>query len=353
MPNPQITQTKYRERLLKIIAQLLNDSGPYSIHETASQFKVSTRKIRSDIDYLIEKLNDVNGKEYIIKHHGSFEGNFSRAVADLNPEVRLYLFMALKQMQPMLVGGEDGERAYQDLLKFTYSVLSEEDAKRLKDWENYYYINQFGLPKKSAHMYRTLSEIFDAIRYRQILFFYKGSDKRYMDPFSVLQAKGGFYLLGQFLSYPREKVKVEEINPQHIRLDRIRDLQRYQNIFSKLDRSHREISDFKLNQSKTYFKCMLEAESYGEKETYTIDIWDEKVYQRIDEKRWHPDQVVYPIEDGSSKAIGRIIIRNVASWQELRKWILGWGSAVELISPKDKRLEIREKIKEMSRRYQK
>lgn len=338
---------QYRERLLQMIADMLRDPGPYSIKETASRFKVSSRKIRDDIRYLIEKLNDANQTEYIIRKHGYYEGNFSRAVANLSPQVRLYLFLALKQIAPVLKG--EGTEAFNELLRHVYSVLSEEDVRRLKEWADFYHISQFGYPVQRSHFYRSLSDIFEAIRYCQIIVFHKEEEKRYLDPFCVYYAKQTFYIVGQYLSSPDEYPLKMEI--RHTRLDRMKNINRLYHHYSQLDQKPEEIRDYKKRQSSEYIKRMLEAESKGKRETYVINIFKQDAYRRIKEKEWHPDQKIVPAPQPG--VVGQIRIPNIASWFEMKKWILGWGSAVELMEPKEKRLEIRDEIRGMFlNRYQ-
>jgi hypothetical protein len=79
--------------------------------ETVKRFGISARQFRKDIQYLIQARNEEYQKQYIIKEHGKFSGNFSRSVASLSPQVRLYLFLALKQVEPLLQG--EGEKAFQ------------------------------------------------------------------------------------------------------------------------------------------------------------------------------------------------------------------------------------------------
>jgi predicted DNA-binding transcriptional regulator YafY len=159
---------RYRERLLRIIVFLLQNPGSHSIQEMVKRFNVSDKTLRGDFRYL-EEIFNANGRQYIIRKHGRIEANFSRAVANLNPEVRLYFFLALKQVEPILRG--EGERAYKELLQHAYAVLPKEDVERLKDWDKFYFISQYGYPLHRSHFYKTLTEVLDAIRFHQILKF--------------------------------------------------------------------------------------------------------------------------------------------------------------------------------------
>ncbi|WP_124726784.1 helix-turn-helix transcriptional regulator [Staphylospora marina] len=329
---------KYRDRLIGIIAELLRDPGPHGIKDAAKRYGISQEKLRKDLNYLIKKLNHVNKKEYIIRGRGYFEGNFARAVANLSPEVRLYLFLALRQVQPMLKG--EGEKAYRELLEHAYSVLSEEDVRRLKEWSDFYFVSEYGYPQSRSHFYQSLQEVFEAIRFNKMLRFKHKGNIRYFDPFGVFYAKHTFYLIGHLMKTPDVSYK----KLIHIRLDRIQDMVRTIHS-SPLGRKKEEVWPYKRNHVQNYIRQMLEAEHGRNKCDYVIRIYDQNVFQRIQEKQWHPDQVIRPIEAG--EAVGEIIFPGMTSWMEIKKWVLGWGSAVELIKPAEKRKELWEEIKTM------
>jgi len=51
--------------------------------------------------------------------------------------------------------------------------------------------------------------------------------------------------------------------------------------------------------------------------------------------------------------VGEIVFPKITSWMEIKKWVLGWGSAVELVKPAEKRRELRDEIQTMFyKRYQ-
>ncbi len=334
----------YRDRLFQILAELLRDSGPYTFREKAEIYGVTERTIRKNIDYLIQSLNEPNQRKYIIKGRGYYKGNFKQAVANLRPEVRLYLFLALQQLQPMLTG--QGEKAYRELMNFVFSILSEEDIKRLKGWKEFYYINQYGFPLNRNHFYDTLHEIFEAIRLHQILQFKRPRGTyRYFDPYGVYHTKNTFYIIG-LLMPARDQYETKQL--RHTRLDRMEEVVMLPN-HSLLHKNKEELRIYKKNQAKAYIAQMLEAEHDGNRQDYVIQVFDEAVFRRIKERQWHPKQVIQRSEKRG--VVGEIIFPQVASWWEVKKWVLGWGSAVELIEPRDKRIEIKEEIKMLFDRY--
>ena len=336
---------QHRERLFSMLAEMLLDSRQHRIKDAAERYGVSQEKIRRDIKYLEEKLNRTNRREYIIRGHGYYQGNFARAVANLSPEVRLYLFLALRQVQPLLKG--EGERAYQELLEYTYSVLREEDVRRLKEWSGFYFVSEYGFPRNRIHFYRALQDVFEAIRYDQILQLEHRGPRRYFDPYGVYYAKHLFYLIGKLVKWPDGP----DLPLIHLRLDRIRDISRMPRPSSLGRRKKEDIWEYKRNHAEKYINQMLEAEHSKVKQDYVIRIYDPNVFERIREKQWHPYQQIREIHEKG--AVGEIVFPKISSWLEIKKWVLGWGSAVELVKPAEKRKELRNEIQAMFyNRYQ-
>ncbi|SEN15045.1 helix-turn-helix transcriptional regulator [Lihuaxuella thermophila] len=331
------------ERLFDMIARLLVDPGPHSIKETAQRYGVSERQIRKDIDVLIKLLNEPNQKEYIIKKHGKYEGNFSRSLASLNSEVRLYLFLALKQVEPLL----QNARAYESLFKHACSVLSENDVKCLKEWSRFYHISRFGYPKKRSHFYQSLHEVFDAILLSQVIRFTHKNQVKYLDPFMVYYTKSVFYIIGNPLYEP--DLENNKVQLRHYRLDRLQELRRLVQFRSPLEKEgkYHEVLSFKEEQAKVYLAQMLEAESYQGRKDYRLYILDEKVFERISEKEWHRNQQITPIRKkmNGKYVYGEIRIPRIASPTELKEWVLRWGSAMEVVEPIEFKKEIEQEVK--------
>ncbi len=63
---------------------------------------------------------------------------------------------------------------------------------------------------------------------------------------------------------------------------------------------------------------------------------------RIAEKQWHPSQVIEEQPDGS------LIVRfRLSSLIEVKRWVMYWGSACEIVSPSDLRDQVISEIRKM------
>jgi len=66
----------------------------------------------------------------------------------------------------------------------------------------------------------------------------------------------------------------------------------------------------------------------------------------IQEKIWHESQQIHPQPDGSI-----IFEAEVAGTDEIRFWIMTWGSKAEVLEPKSLRENIRAEAERMVRQY--
>ncbi|MBW1870377.1 MAG: WYL domain-containing protein [Deltaproteobacteria bacterium] len=68
----------------------------------------------------------------------------------------------------------------------------------------------------------------------------------------------------------------------------------------------------------------------------------------IKEKIWHESQQIHPQDDGSI-----IFEADVAGTDEIRFWIMTWGSKAEVLEPASLREEIRAEAEMMAKQYEK
>ncbi|NOK60747.1 MAG: WYL domain-containing transcriptional regulator [Chloroflexi bacterium AL-W] len=70
------------------------------------------------------------------------------------------------------------------------------------------------------------------------------------------------------------------------------------------------------------------------------------VAHRVEESRWHHSQQVRTLDDGGCEVVMR-----VNGIREIRMWVLGWGSDVEVLAPDELRQEVYEHVQRMLQRY--
>lgn len=338
------TPKDYATRRFNILAEMLSTQRQHSIKEASERYGVTAKTIRNDLKILDKHLNQPNQKQYIVIGKGYYQGSFPHAVANIDPQVQLYLFLALQHVKPLLTG--EGSQAYQLLKDHLYSVLKLDEYDRMEFWSKYYHINSFGNPVNQQHFYQALFHVFEAIRYNQLIkFIYRDYSKPvYFDPYSVYYAKKTFYIIGDKIPSPSLQDK-EHRKRRHYRLDRLSQLERLPDHPSKLERNKREIQDFKESHAQNYIQRMIEAEMDGPRENYIFLIRNREVFKRISERIWHPNQKIIEREEGNS--VAELHIPKVQSPIELKKWVLGWGAAIKVIEPRSFRQEIIEEVRKM------
>ena len=82
-------------------------------------------------------------------------------------------------------------------------------------------------------------------------------------------------------------------------------------------------------------------------EPIKVKIWfHPDVAGYIKEKIWHESQEIHPQDDGSI-----IFEAEVAGTDEIRFWIMSWGSKAQVLEPESLRDEIREEAEVILERY--
>jgi CRISPR-associated endonuclease/helicase Cas3 len=72
------------------------------------------------------------------------------------------------------------------------------------------------------------------------------------------------------------------------------------------------------------------------------------VTPRVKETIWHPEQTIQDLPDGN----GCIWQAEIAEWREIRPWVRGWGSDVEVLEPEELREELKQTAVRLNKLYQ-
>jgi len=149
--------------------------------------------------------------------------------------------------------------------------------------------------------------------------------RRKVNPYRIWFFNGTFYLIG--LCHMRNEVRI-------FALDRIKMLHQTKETFEVPE-------DFSLEN--------FTGPSFGvyQGEGTHIKIWfHPDVAGYIKEKIWHESQKIHPQDDGSI-----IFEAEVAGTDEIRFWIMTWGSKAVVLEPESLREEIRTEAETMANRY--
>lgn len=149
--------------------------------------------------------------------------------------------------------------------------------------------------------------------------------RRRVAPYRLMYFDGAFYLIG--FCRLRNDIRV-------FALDRIRRLEPTDEPFDPP--AEMALEDL-LKSSFGVFQ--------GPAETVRVR-FSEEAAEFIREKEWHASQKLEPEPGG-----GLLFTAEVAVTEEIKRWILGWGSKAEVLEPARLRTDIRRECRAMARRY--
>jgi len=153
----------------------------------------------------------------------------------------------------------------------------------------------------------------------------KKETRRTVDPYKIWFFNGTFYLIGY--CHVRKEVRI-------FALDRIKMLHQTREHFDVLKEF--DLEDF-----------MRPSFGVFQGEPVKIRVWfAADIAGYIKEKVWHESQKMETLEDGSI-----IFEAEVAGTEEIKFWIMSWGSKAEILEPESLRDEIRAEAEVMSERY--
>ena len=149
--------------------------------------------------------------------------------------------------------------------------------------------------------------------------------RRRVDPYRIWFFNGTFYLIG--LCHTRNEVRI-------FALDRIKML-------------HQTKETFKIPEDFSLEKFTGSSFGVYQGEPTYMKVWfHPDVSGYIKEKIWHESQKIHIQNDGSI-----IFEAEVAGTEEIRFWIMTWGSKAEVLEPASLREEIRTEAEKMAGRY--
>lgn len=218
----------------------------------------------------------------------------------------------------------------ESLFQKVKTTLPPESIKYLKNVEQTLHLSMKPY-KKYGKFKEILNRVNDAaINRKSIEIVYytmsrKKETRRRVDPYQIWFFNGTFYLIG--FCHMRNEVRI-------FALDRIKMLHQTKETFEVPD-------DFSLED--------FMGPSFGvyQGEPVYIKVWfHPDVSGYIKEKIWHESQQIHPQDDGSI-----IFEAEVAGIDEIRFWIMSWGSKAVVLEPESLRDEIRTEAEVMASRY--
>ncbi|MBA4537829.1 WYL domain-containing protein [Bacillus aquiflavi] len=342
MTNPVSRTINRRDRLFELLTTLLESTSEVSLVKLAKTHQVSIDTIRRDLMMLDNLI--CKERQYFEIHWGKVYVYFQENIAPIKEDLQMYLILALKQME-YFANDKSGDAVYKKLIRFTEKSMNELDQERFHNYMAHIHISNYAYPINRNSFYEQVTLVLKAISKGNFISVNKGVYTRYLDPFGIYFAKGAFYLLAEeyeLISNGNRRIPAKKKELRHFRFDRLSKWkeQEYESPIN---------SSKKSALSKKYLHAMWEAEG-PQKEPFTLElaVFDKKVWNRIKERQWTEKQTFI---DNEGAEVGRLFFDSITSEQEITKWILGWGSAVQVIKPIWLKEAIQKEIKNMLKRY--
>jgi predicted DNA-binding transcriptional regulator YafY len=322
----RLTDLKRSERILNLLYCVQQRPGVQS-SELAALFGRSLRTIQRDL----EQLRRIG---FSIKSSRGPAGGFAarggynlKPLTFTGPEA-LALFIAARVL--LDGGGFPYRSGLQSALEKIAGVVNEKEEGFLTSLETNISLMVTGL-RDYAPWGRTFGVINEAVlkssRVEIVYNSYASQcvSRRTVDPYHVLFREGFWYLIGY--CHTRKETRI-------FRVDRINSIE--------------------LNGEKFEFPVDFSIRDYlgkswriGKGEDVEVAVRFYPPESRlVSEGLWHPTQRLEELPGG-----GVIFRAEVEGTWEVKKWILGWGSAAEVLEPPELREEIRQELKEMAGRY--
>lgn len=245
----------------------------------------------------------------------------------LDELVSLHLLRSLSAMLPAEPFGSEIDALFAKI----HAALPPRSAAHLER------ISRVALPRlQGTRDYSSAAELLSELR-RALLYQYrirltygrsgKPSTDYEVDPYTLVLAKGGLYLLGH--AHNRNAIRLFAVE----RIGRL-----------TVSRQRFEIPDGFDPEA-----CFSDAFGLVSDQPMQVTVrFDQEVAQTVRERIWRPGQQISDLPDG-----GLLLSFEAAGTLEMLAWVLSYGSHAELLEPPELRRELRRQIKGMREHYRK
>lgn len=312
-------------RILKIITLLESGHKKWTARKIADFFDVSVRTFHRDRE-LMEEIGVPIYYNDKLKTYDILD-TFKFDPPSINREEALALLLACKFFK-------EENFHYQKELETILAKIRNSLPKTVKQVLT-------GLEKKITFQHSPsvniskqkiieLENTIDSLNTIKMKYYSMSNDQdtvRKVDPYNLYFKKGAGYLIGY--CHLRKEIRL-------FRIDRIKKLDVLDNTFVWPE-------DYSL---ENYLGNVWGVER-GEDIRIKL-LFSGFAAKYVQEYKWHSSQQIEDLNED------QIIFRvKTGSIEEIKNWILGFGSEVKVLEPEELKLEIKEEIEEMSKKYQK
>ncbi|NLT71368.1 MAG: WYL domain-containing protein [Verrucomicrobiaceae bacterium] len=299
----------------------------------AEEIGVTPKTIQRDITFMQKDLD--LPLTYDSLRHGY---HYVRPVHDfpllkVSVEDIVALFLARRAIEPLQ--GSPLEAALRDSFRRLSASLAGEVSFRWSDLDEVFSARDSGIVPADVTLFEKVARAI--LESRELKFDYRKIDgeewePRRLQPYHLTEFDGGWYLIG----YDPDRKARRTFALQRIR--RVRPLK------SRFLRP----TDFSLKDHLGGSFGVWHspaAEGMHQRIRLRFTGWAARL---VSERRWHPSQ---QIEWQGKQADELVMTLELSSFEEIRRWILSWGTQVEVLSPPELRAELKEEAEGLAALY--
>ncbi len=293
----------------------------------AAAYEVSYKSIMRDIDYLKNQCDAPI--RYDPKRYGFYftEENYQLPAINISESDLFAIYIARKAMEQ-----HKNTPIYRKLLS-VFSKIEESLPERISispAWvDNRISVFSDFQTSIDPQVWDTVAEALHHFRRLQITYLKPGTKKatcREVDPYHTVSFHGEWYLIG--FCHLRKEIRVFAVS-------RIKQAKRQNNIFTIPD-------DFNFESfTDSHFGIFSGSQQHDVKIHFSA-----AHAPYVLEREWHPSQTIKKRKDGSL-----ILSFSTNHLFEVKRWILSWGSGVEVLAPEELRTDIHREIQKALQAY--
>lgn len=311
--------------MAKIIHMLFTQRRPISLKHISSHFDIHYKVVERYIRFLRNNL--IEDGECIFKELKTQDG---RAIMLKEEEHRLYpssyqiasLYLGRKIVS--FLKGTQIPEGLEDISDSIESTLPFRQKQLLKEYENKFFAVNIGEKDYGEHE-ELLSDILKSLISQYKIRFEYHSKKHKVKPYTLMYYRSGLYLIGHTNIYKEVRM---------FAVERIANLKR--------------LTKETFRYPKNYSPEDIIGNAFGIQSGREYDValsFDMKIAPFIKSRKWHKTESYEKVED-------RLILKmKCPATPELKQWILGCGSDVEVLRPKILRDSIMKEVRTTIKRY--
>jgi proteasome accessory factor B len=318
------------QRFLRVVQLLEKTRTGLTVYELAELEEVHVKTIRRTLQAM--QAAEVRGLHTIKGEKGKKRWKIDAKAGEIrfDYDELLSLYLGRQMMHPL--AGTPLFAGIHSLMRKLESQLFHESEHLQQRFPEYFHLRRFGQSDYSAKG-ELISTLFAAIRERrvvQIQYQKPGStapDRYQLHPYGLFYHSGSVYLAAW---------SPASDGMRHFKLDRI--------MGGWAENQHFQLPpSFRL---EAYLAGSFGAFTPSGKPT-TVRIWfNALAASHVRESQWHPDQVIHANPDGT--LILEVRLRNL---EEIKNWVLSFGSRAKVLAPKELKERIRVELSETQKLY--